>query len=1041
MTMKRILSLLSLCLLAPAAFATPSFFAPATNDQSMYYLAAIFGNVGNVLSQWTGAHESTLLKYTFLYFNNAVIVLGCILILYTLVISTINTSHDGEMMGKRFNSVWIPLRSALGFALLLPTTTSSLGMGNIAVQGYAVIQVFVMWVIVQGVGAADYIWSNMVDQIATGNAQITMNTSTTSDLETATSIFEYMTCTIGLMESQTSQNYYTQQDTNNAQGPKSARVTWGSDTFIKYGYRQTAPNVMYQKTDGSSNTPYSYVWAFGFGGTSDWTRQSVCGYVMMPTGEGSGDPAKVAYYTRQAALINEMIGYDSTVAAKDQYYKGIYGGPWYGIYPTDGKTLGDPGAEGVNHTPDFMVTNADKTKTQIPTLGYLADAYMVFLDTGSPKPAPGGTTGSLTGICYDSNDTVVPCPDTATSDAQTYVTTQLQNMAEAYQAQTIANYQQYQDEEAAQNAGQGGDEGIASDQQGETQCQTDENGVTQCSIIGGNPPIAPDQQGKTQCQTDENGVTQCSIIGGNSTPPPVVTGTLTPAERKDVLVSAAKYNGWASAGAFFLDMARALGSSTSTLSASTYDYSYPGLACQNGVGITSENQSGRSCQDARTATDIQGIFRGGKTDGKNKKMHRAYGYGVNNLSLVLVGAEGISMQVLGNSYNEPETEPGTDKKGSDCTPLTDSNGAEVVDSSGKPVETCGIYNSATNGNPAFDTRNFTKPRFPAMIISPIAWFKYVNQSIMWNFAQTLQPIMSMGTTGQLVNPLFTLRQAGIRLLNTSSKLYHVGFKYMWVSGLVSYVASGWTGIANAMTSALTWGMAMYSVIISMMMTMGAILAYYFPMIPYLIFTFAFIQWLVLTVEAMAAAPLLSLGILNPEGEHEVFGKSSMGIAILASVFLRPPLMIIGYFAATVMSYVTVMIVNGGFFFAANSLLGGLGADGGAASMFGTLIIWGMYVNTLMVVLNKSFTLIYHLADHVTRWIGITEGHSSDIEKMMGDVKGGVEQGAKTAKDAGDAQAKARKQSMQNYADAANEGKEILQKGAKASAGMPPTEGM
>lgn len=292
----------------------------------------------------------------------------------------------------------------------------------------------------------------------------------------------------------------------------------------------------------------------------------------------------------------------------------------------------------------------------------------------------------------------------------------------------------------------------------------------------------------------------------------------------------------------------------------------------------------------------------------------------------------------------------------------------------------------------------------------------------------------------MTNPLFVLRSAGIRMLNTSSKLYHIGFKYMWISGLTSYIFSGATGIANAMTSAMTWGAAMYNVIIGMMMTMGAIMAYYFPLIPYLVFTFAFIQWLILTIEAMTAAPMLCLGILHPEGQHEVFGHSSMGIAILASVFLRPPLMIIGYFAATVMSYVVVLVVNGGFFFAANALLGGagVGENTSAASMFGTLIIWGMYVNTLMVVLNKSFTLIYHIPDHVVRWIGITEGHSSDIEQMMGQVKGGVEKGAETAKAAGDAQAKARTNTMHAYGEVINEGKEKAKQGIQMAAGVPPT---
>ena len=113
---------------------------------------------------------------------------------------------------------------------------------------------------------------------------------------------------------------------------------------------------------------------------------------------------------------------------------------------------------------------------------------MVYLDTGSIAPAPGGTTGSgvQPGICYDANDDVVQCPADVTSDAQTYVTAQLQNMAQAYQAQTIANYQQYQEEEAQQ-------------------------------VSTPNSPISP---GQAHCQTDENGVMQCtnnnSVVVGSA---------------------------------------------------------------------------------------------------------------------------------------------------------------------------------------------------------------------------------------------------------------------------------------------------------------------------------------------------------------------------------------------------------------------------------------------------------------------------------------------------------------------------------------------
>ncbi len=1034
--MKRILSLIALCLLAPAVFAAPNFFTPSPNDQSMYYLATIFGNVGNVLTQWSGGKESTLLKFAFLYFNNAVIVLGCILILYSLVVSTINTSHQGEMLGSKWNSVWIPLRSAMGFALLLPTTTSSLGMKDMAVQGYAVIQVFVMWVIVQGVGAADYIWNNMVDQVASGNAKIVVNSASTSDVETATSIFQYLTCSIAFTEAQNLRYYWTQEYNNN--GNVSATI----DTTTKkkknnYAqiYLQTTPYILYQDTDQvtSANLPNTYVWAFGVASPNDWSRSSICGYVTMPTGSGpSGDVPLQNYYTSQRDLINNMIGYD---LRNNNTAYGIYGGNWYGIYPSTGQNpQSDPKTQsaygGPNGSHAFKTTittqNADGTTTTtttvLPTLAFLADSYLVYEDTGAVPVAPGGTqnvanTGADSGpssctITYDPDGNEIPCTEaTPSSDASSWITDQLQQVAMQYQAATLQNYQTYQAAEAA----------------------------LQAQANQGTNPGNPDSNGTilAQCNPDDPS-TPC-------------------AGKKETLVAAAKYNGWASAGVFFLNMAQMLNTSTTTFSAYAYDYSYPALACQDGIGITSstEDPNGtRRCQDARTSADING----GAHQGHKNKYH-AYGRSTgNSLGKVLIGAEGITMQALSNtdSYSSSDNNSGNGGGStSNCTPLTDSNGNVILDSSGKPVQSCGIY-SGTSNLGAANPNNFGKPKFPKMIINPLNWYKYVNGMIMYNFSQAMAPLSTFGTGGQLVNPLFLLRSSGLRLLGETSKLYHMGFVYMWKAGLVSFVFSNISGIASAMMTAMTWGMAMYSALLGIMMTMGALMAYYFPMIPYLVFTFAFIQWLVLTIEAMAAAPMLSLGILNPEGTHEAFGQSSAGVGILASVFLRPSLMIIGFFAATVMSYVTVLIVNGGFFMVAGLLVngggvtyhngpqitgigiirngwqgwkGGTTTNGDTSGMFSLLILWGIYVNTLMVVLNKSFSLIYHIPDHIMRWIGIAE-ERTEIEGMMSQVKGGVEKGAETGHAAAEKQMDARRKSMESYAAAGNEIKKGISGGGE-----------
>lgn len=148
--MKKLLICLALLLISQDLFAESNIFTIPQSDLSMKLLNHVFGTVGTIV---TGFVSQTALTNVLKYFNNACLVLGGILILYSLIVSTINTAHDGEMLGKKWNSVWIPIRAALGFGLLLPTKAT-----------LVVIQVFVIWVVVQGVGAADYLWQNTIEQ-------------------------------------------------------------------------------------------------------------------------------------------------------------------------------------------------------------------------------------------------------------------------------------------------------------------------------------------------------------------------------------------------------------------------------------------------------------------------------------------------------------------------------------------------------------------------------------------------------------------------------------------------------------------------------------------------------------------------------------------------------------------------------------------------------------------------------------------------------------------------------------------------------------
>jgi len=131
-------------------------FQLADNDQSLTFLGQIFGNVGGALAG-TGP---VLLPTMFKVFNTTLLVIGCLFVAYITVLGVMNTAQEGEFLGKKWSKLWMPIRTVMGIVALFPTA-----------GGYCVMQVIVMWIVVQGVGAADMVWKTTVDYFALGGRQ------------------------------------------------------------------------------------------------------------------------------------------------------------------------------------------------------------------------------------------------------------------------------------------------------------------------------------------------------------------------------------------------------------------------------------------------------------------------------------------------------------------------------------------------------------------------------------------------------------------------------------------------------------------------------------------------------------------------------------------------------------------------------------------------------------------------------------------------------------------------------------------------------
>jgi conjugal transfer/type IV secretion protein DotA/TraY len=72
--------------------------------------------------------------------------LAGILAAYTLIAGTMATAHDGEMLGKKWSSAWVPIRTVLGTAMIAPVS-----------NGFAVIHFAIYKMIFMGVGVAGWL--------------------------------------------------------------------------------------------------------------------------------------------------------------------------------------------------------------------------------------------------------------------------------------------------------------------------------------------------------------------------------------------------------------------------------------------------------------------------------------------------------------------------------------------------------------------------------------------------------------------------------------------------------------------------------------------------------------------------------------------------------------------------------------------------------------------------------------------------------------------------------------------------------------------
>ncbi len=257
------------------------------------------------------------------------------------------------------------------------------------------------------------------------------------------------------------------------------------------------------------------------------------------------------------------------------------------------------------------------------------------------------------------------------------------------------------------------------------------------------------------------------------------------------------------------------------------------------------------------------------------------------------------------------------------------------------------------------------------------------------------------------DPVMAAQQYGKQQLNIVSEAWRKGSNFIFGVGVAAitmdlaagvassmpgfkrFVAPALKGMASALDTLITmliavmsWTMPLAIMVFGMLFVSGISLAVYVPLVPYILFTFGAIGWIVAVLEAMVAAPIVALGVLHPEGQHQLLGKAEPSVMLLANIFLRPSLMIFGMILGMTLSYVAVDLINMGFMGAATSIHPGAASlpsnghdfwhnqvgDGLDLNFLESAVLMVIYSTMMVFALNKSFAMIHEIPDKVLRWI-------------------------------------------------------------------------
>ena len=922
--------------------------AGATNDVSLSFLSSLFGNVGTVLI----GGSNQIVSQMFMVFNTGIIAFVSALVFYTLTMSVINTAQDGNAMGQKV-STWIVLRIVSGMAVLIPQYS-----------GYSLIQVMVMWSVVQGVGFADNIWSTALDTMSAYGGAVAIppqgQDQVYNDIAT-------------MATGGSAQNIAPVGGSNKVGGNVTAASVFAAAICAKAMYNKDLGD--YNKGCGSSigcNGSAPSITNYGYFQKSAYAQNSTpetwC-FGSSPDGTASGCKAECG----QFQIDND----------KGSFYAEALGGL-------------------------VMVTS--------PAAVSSYDSYVSMCESDATKCSLGAANGASTittgcGSTSYSQNSVCVASNILNSGGSTYYSTSL--------ADRVTNDSDSDSSwiDSAKNSGwaMAGSHYMNLSGGGNTTTKYTYSALQSPRITTAVPNNVDAWRSAYSSNAWYKAYTNMIQSSGG--------------------VAAALSQYMMSSNAWTTEMInQSLDLNTGDdSSGSGMDCTGPGWDKKSKCYGTGSTNTVALTYDKFTAYMLQSLISEYKIKGSNgTSQENPFGNLGSGTSLMFPETQ------QGNFSTFPlylwslltqnlATIAGIDLYENDSrSRLYSDDMSRIATINQKCLKIAAVCSTHNVDN---DYQGCLDAAIQYKCIDP------ENIGILGG--------VQASYNNQLVDPLYAMSVVGQTFIKYSTAYWSAAIQAVYSK--TTRLASSYTGVsmataigASALAQALvmstfgfdfTGGIAILtgatlsvyqflfqidkivmeaylplgSAVALVFFILGVTLGIYLPFIPFLLFLFGLINWLISVVEAMVAAPLVAMGVTHPEG-HDLLGKAEQSIMLLLGVFIRPAAMVIGFILAITLTYLMMQFLNYGFVYTANPLLETASSNSTASfnmiSIVGILLV---YAYVAIEVINQCFSMIFQVPDKILRWIGGPQ-EQSNVSQMMQSVKGGVQSGAQGAGSAASGQA-------------------------------------